>query len=150
MTTERDYVLGTHDEELTRLGLQHRVWRPVVLDCWQRAGITIGKRVLDVGAGPGYAAVDLAEIVAPTGEVTALERSHNFVSAMKETCRARSLTNVNILELDLMTDDLPKGNYDFSSCRWCSGSGDTRHCDVASRTNSQRSAWAPGSPLRAT
>ncbi len=27
-TTDRDYVLGTHDEELERLGLQHRVWRP--------------------------------------------------------------------------------------------------------------------------
>ena len=76
---ERDYVLGTHDEELARLGLQHRVWRPVVLDCWQKAGITVGKRVLDVGAGPGYATVDLAEIVGPTGEVVALERSANFV-----------------------------------------------------------------------
>ena len=80
---DRDYVLGTHNEELARLGLQHRVWRPVVLDCWQRAGITVGKRVLDVGAGPGYAAVDLAEIVGPTGEVVALERSENFIRAMR-------------------------------------------------------------------
>ena len=30
---ERDYVLGTHDQELERLGVQHRAWRPVVLDC---------------------------------------------------------------------------------------------------------------------
>src|SRR5205085_5527349 len=67
--SEKDYVLGTHDEELIRLGLQHRVWRPIVLDCWQRAGITIGKRVLDLGAGPGYAALDLAEIVGFSGEV---------------------------------------------------------------------------------
>ena len=37
MTMERDYVLGTHDEELARLGLQHRVWRRVVLDCWEKA-----------------------------------------------------------------------------------------------------------------
>src|SRR5438094_1173159 len=29
--SEKDYILGTHDEELLRLGLQHRVWRPVVL-----------------------------------------------------------------------------------------------------------------------
>jgi hypothetical protein len=50
MNKERDYVLGTHDEELARLGLQHRVWRPVVLDCWRKAGITVGSRVLDVGA----------------------------------------------------------------------------------------------------
>ncbi len=103
MNKERDYVLGTHDEELARLGLQHRVWRPVVLDCWKKAGITVGGRVLDVGAGPGYATVDLAEIVGPAGEVVALERS---------------TTNVRIHELDLMTDDLPKGDYDFSWCRW--------------------------------
>ena len=115
---ERDYVLGTHEEELARLGLQHRVWRPSVLACWQRAGITVGKRVLDVGAGPGYATVDLAEIVGPTGEVVALERSANFVSAMKEACRVRGLTNVKMQELDLMTDDLPHGDYDFSWCRW--------------------------------
>ena len=118
MEADRDYVLGTHEEELARLGLQHRVWRPVALDCWQRAGITVGKRVLDVGAGPGYAAIDLAEIVGPTGEVIALERSQNFIRAMETSCRARSLANVRNHELDLMKDELPKGNYDFAWCRW--------------------------------
>jgi SAM-dependent methyltransferase len=118
MKVAGDYVLGTHEQELERLGLQHRVWRPVVLNCWQRAGITAGKRVLDLGAGPGYATVDLAEIVGPTGEVTALERSPNFVQAIKEAVGERGLTNVKIHELDLMTDELPAGDYDFSWCRW--------------------------------
>src|SRR5437660_12837206 len=126
MATERDYVLGTHDEEIARLGLQHRVWRPVALESWQKAGITVGSRVLDVGAGPGYATVDLAEIVGPTGEVVALERSSKFVRAMEEACRARSLTNVKIHELDLMTDDLPKGDYDFYWCRWVVSFGNDR------------------------
>jgi SAM-dependent methyltransferase len=118
MAADRDYILGTHEEELARLGLQHRVWRPVALDCWQRAGITVGKRVLDVGAGPGYAAADLAEIVGPTGEVVALERSRKFIRAMEATCRARMLANVKIHELDLMQDELPKGDYHFLWCRW--------------------------------
>jgi SAM-dependent methyltransferase len=118
MATDRDYVLGTHNEELARLGLQHRVWRPVVLDCWQRAGITVGKRILDVGAGPGYATIDLAEIVGPTGEIVALERSENFIRATEQACRARSVANVKIHKLDLMTGELPRGNYDFSWCRW--------------------------------
>src|SRR5438105_10306246 len=99
---DRDYVLGTHNEELARLGLQHRVWRPVVLDCWQRAGITVGKRVLDLGAGPGYATVDLAEIVGTTGEIVALDGSRNFGRAVKANCRVRSLTNVKVHEVDLM------------------------------------------------
>jgi hypothetical protein len=63
---EADYVLGTHDDEVARLGLQHRVWRSVVTECWHRVGITHGWRVIDVGAGPGYATADLAEIVGPT------------------------------------------------------------------------------------
>src|SRR6266567_2750094 len=106
--TEGDYVLGTHDEEILRLGLQHRVWRPVVLKCWQEAGVTTGRRVLDVGAGPGYATVDLAEIVGPTGEVVALERSNKFVSAMKEACRVRSLSKFKIHDLDLLTYPSPR------------------------------------------
>jgi len=118
VTNERDYVLGTHDEELERLGLQHRAWRSVVLDCWRRAGITVCSRVLDVGAGPGYATVDLAEIVGATGEVVALERSHKFVAAIEKACGARSFTNIKINELDLMTDELPQGQFDFSWCRW--------------------------------
>jgi SAM-dependent methyltransferase len=118
MPADRDYILGTHEEEISRLGLQHDVWRPAVLDCWRRAGITAGKRVLDIGAGPGYAAVDLAEIVGQRGEVVALERSSNFVNAFREMVRARSLANVQIHEIDLMTDDLPAGDYDFAWCRW--------------------------------
>jgi SAM-dependent methyltransferase len=118
MAGERDYVLGTHEQELTRLGLQHRVWRQVALDCWQRAGITVGKHVLDVGAGPGYATIDLAEIVGPAGEVVALERSRNFINAFREMIRARSLANVRIHEVDLMINDLPACDYDFSWCRW--------------------------------
>jgi SAM-dependent methyltransferase len=118
MAKDRDYVLGTHEEELARLGLQHRVWRRVALECWQRAGITIGSRVLDLGAGPGYAATDLAEIVGSSGKVVALERSGNFVRALEERRRSAGLTNLEIHELDLMSDELPPGPYDFSWCRW--------------------------------
>lgn len=113
-----DYVLGTHDEELQRLGVQHRAWRPVVLDCWKNAGVTAGNRVLDVGAGPGHATVDLAEIVGLNGRVVAVERSSNFVNAIQKAIQAQSLSNVEVHELDLMKDDLPAGPFDFTWCRW--------------------------------
>ena len=115
---ERDYVLGTHEDELERLGVQHRAWRDVVLDCWHNAGITAGSKVLDVGAGPGYATVDLAEIVGGAGKVVAVERSTNFVNALNHTIQTRNLSNVQVHELDLMNDDLPDGPFDFSWCRW--------------------------------
>lgn len=118
MTADRDYFLGTHDEELARLGLQHHVWRPTVLECWRRAGITAGSRVLDVGAGPGYAAADLAGIVGPGGAVTAAERSARFIDAGRRMCKAQGLSNVAFHEVDLMTDPLPGGGYDAAWCRW--------------------------------
>src|SRR4051812_6408291 len=115
---DRDYLLGTHDDEVARLGLQHRVWRPAVLDCWYRAGITVGSHVLDVGAGPGYATVDLAEIVGPGGEVVAVERSARFVGVAAAACERHGLRHARVHELDLMTDPLPARDLDAAWCRW--------------------------------
>ena len=115
---ERTYFLGTHDEELERLGLQHRVWRQTVLECWRRAGIGPGSKVIDVGAGPGFAAADLADIVGPAGRVVAVERSARFVEAGRAMLADRGLANVEFHELDLMTDPLPAGGMDASWCRW--------------------------------
>jgi SAM-dependent methyltransferase len=113
-----DYVLGTGDVELERLGLQHRVWRPYVLEAWRRAGITVGSRVLDVGAGPGYATVDLAEIVGAGGEVVAVERSERFARHARDLCASRGLRHVRVLQQDLMTEPLPRLGFDFAWCRW--------------------------------
>lgn len=115
---DADYVLGTHDEEVARLGLQHRVWRPLATDCWRRAGITTGSRIVDIGAGPGYATIDLAEIVGPTGEVLAIERSARFLEVAKQACAARSLSQVRFQSADLMEETLDAREFDFTWCRW--------------------------------
>ena len=121
MTTsgpERDYVLGTHDEEIERLGLQHRVWRPRVLDAWRRAGFGPGQTILDVGAGPGYATLDLAEIVGPSGRVVALERSRRFLDALELARRRRGFDQIEAREMDLDEGDLPALQADGAWCRW--------------------------------
>jgi SAM-dependent methyltransferase len=114
---ERDYVLGTHDEEIARLGLQHEMWRPRMLAAWDRAGFAPGMRIVDVGAGPGYAAVDLAARVGPRGEVVAVERSERFAAHGTAQCRARGLTQVRYVEGDVM-QPLPARDMDASWCRW--------------------------------
>ncbi len=118
MSHEKDYVLGTHDEELSRLGLQHCVWRPRALDAWRRAGFTTGQTILDVGCGPGYASVDLAEIVGPTGRVVAVDRSRRFLNALESLRGQRSLNNIDALELDLDAVDLPPVHADGVWSRW--------------------------------
>jgi protein-L-isoaspartate O-methyltransferase len=117
-TLEGDYILGTNDEKIRRLGLQHHVWRPFVLATCRKVGIRRGSRVLDLGAGPEYATIDFAEIVGPHGQIIALERSRNFVDALNQSILDRGLTNVEVHQLDLMTDELPEGHYDFAWCRW--------------------------------
>ncbi len=112
---EKDYVLGTHDEEIARLGLQHRVWRPIVLDCWRNAGIASGSKVVDVGAGPGYATLDLAEIVGPTGKVVAVERSRRFTDAARRSC---NLPQVKFQEADIMDAAIDATDFDAAWCRW--------------------------------
>src|SRR5262247_3920166 len=52
-TEEREYVLGTDDGELQRLGFQLRVWSAPAFALWERAGVHVGASVLDVGCGPG-------------------------------------------------------------------------------------------------
>jgi ubiquinone/menaquinone biosynthesis C-methylase UbiE len=115
---ERDYVLGTQDEEIERLGLQHRVWRPEMLAGFRRAGIGEGQTVLDVGAGPGFAAVDLAELVGPTGRILALERSRRFLESLAGRAARLGLANVEAVEVDVATQTFGDEAADASWCRW--------------------------------
>jgi ubiquinone/menaquinone biosynthesis C-methylase UbiE len=101
---ERDYVLGTHAAEVERLGVQHRLWRARMLDAWRAARIGPGQTVIDVGAGPGYAALDLAEIVGAAGRVVALERSRRFLDVIAERARVRGLAQLTPVEADVVTD----------------------------------------------
>jgi SAM-dependent methyltransferase len=118
MAPTKDYVLGTHDEEIERLGLQHRVWQERVRDAWQSAGIGPGQTVLDVGCGPGYASVDLAELVGPTGRVVAVDKSERFLEAVSARCRDAGIGNITTQLADLDSDEFPDIVADVAWCRW--------------------------------
>jgi SAM-dependent methyltransferase len=118
MSDERDYVLGTHIEEIERLGLQHRVWRPRVLDAWQRAGFTTGQTIVDAGCGPGYATLDLAEIVGANGRVVSVDRSRRFIDTLEANAAQRSLNNIDVHEADLDNDNLSAVAADGAWIRW--------------------------------
>jgi SAM-dependent methyltransferase len=115
--SDGDYVLGTDDGEIERLGLQHRVWRPRMLDAWRRAAVTAGQTFLDVGAGPGFAAADAAEIVGPDGRVIALERSPRFLEALRARAATLGLSNIETREQDVC-EGFGAAFADRSWCRW--------------------------------
>ena len=118
MPEEQAHVLGTHDEEIHRLGLQHRVWRPRALDAWRRAGISTGQTVLDIGCGPGYASLDLAEIVGPSGKVLAMDKSRRFLDALASFQRERGISNIQSHGIDLNDAELPVVKADAAWTRW--------------------------------
>jgi SAM-dependent methyltransferase len=115
---EREYVLGTHEEEIERLGLQHRVWRQHVRDAWRRAGIERGHCVIDVGCGPGDATLELAEVVGAEGRVVAIDRSRRFLDRLEARAGAMDLRQIEAHERDFATDDLPRLLVDTAWCRW--------------------------------
>ena len=118
MSAEIEYVLGNQDEEIERLGLQHRVWQPLMLDGWIRAGLGLGSRFADFGAGPGYATIDAAAMVGPRGEVTAIERSRHFLNFAKNQAGRQRFSWVRFIQADLDADDLQLEGIDLAWCRW--------------------------------
>jgi hypothetical protein len=57
MSEQNTYILGTDQEELTRLKIQHMVWLSEAKRGWDLAGFKIGQTILDLGCGPGYCTI---------------------------------------------------------------------------------------------
>lgn len=115
---EREYVLGTNDEELVRLGFQHRVWGEYAYAIWERAGFAPGQTILDVGCGPGFAALDLARLVGSTGRVIAVDESARFLEHLNGQLRAQGVGNVETVLADVQSLGLPAESVDGAYARW--------------------------------
>ncbi|MDP3275877.1 MAG: methyltransferase domain-containing protein [Deltaproteobacteria bacterium] len=101
MTDKASYVLGTGHDEWMRLRLQHRLWSNAAHDAWLRAGLAAGEHVLDLGSGPGWASLELAEWVTETGRVTALDASESFVSFLADEAQRRGILHVEARVCDV-------------------------------------------------
>lgn len=120
-TPQKEYVLGTGNDELERLGIQHRIWADAAVASWKRAGIGPGSKVLDVGAGPGYASLDLAQLVTHEGQVLAVDESPAFVDFVNTRAKRYEVPQLSAVVGDVqnLVAALPKGEfYDAIYCRW--------------------------------
>jgi len=114
----RDYILGTHDAELRRLGSQHGHWREQALAAWQHAGVRRGSTVLDAGCGPGFGALDLANLVSPTGRVIAVDESPRYIDHLRSQAAAAGITHIETHVGDVQRMDLPEACADAAYLRW--------------------------------
>ncbi len=124
MTTQkvREYVLGTGEDELYRLGLQHRLWAGEAFEIWREAGFPPGGSILDVGCGPGFATFDLASVVGPGGRVVGVDESERFVNWLRAEAPRRGLPGVEAHGGDVQrlgdVRGVAPGSFDGAWARW--------------------------------
>lgn len=118
MREENEYLLGTDDDELRRLGFQHQVWAREAAESWERGGFGPGSHLLDVGCGPGYATLDLARLAGQTGRVVGVDVSPRFVEHLQARAAALGHTNVGAELQDVEALDLPPESFDGAYARW--------------------------------
>jgi len=113
------YPFGYGDEELRRLGEQHRVWEEENQRLLSRAGFGEGNTLVDLGCGPGFTTLDLARSVGPTGRVIAVDRDgERSIPRLREAAEAAGLGNVEARVADLEHFDLPPKSVDGVYGRW--------------------------------
>jgi ubiquinone/menaquinone biosynthesis C-methylase UbiE len=102
-------------EKPYRKDLSHTTWDEVYARQERRAAlveewlndlqITSGARVLDVGAGPGYVSLVLADRVGPQGLVYAVDRSADALAYLKRLQHDRGITHIERIATDITTLD---------------------------------------------
>lgn len=119
-TNETDeYRFGYTDEEIERLRYQHQVWAKENQLFISRAGFSPGETLVDLGCGPGYTTLDLAQIVGPAGKVIAVDRDgEHSLPLLKAQAEAAGLFNIETRAVNLETFDLQEESVDGVYGRW--------------------------------
>ena len=119
---ERDYLLGTNDEELHRLQAQHNAWQVETTDLWDRAAFRAGQTILDLGCGPGSTSLELGERVGTGGRVLAVDGSKKFADFLRHRAASASMTQIEVVVADVRNLDLPVASIDAAFSRGYSAS----------------------------
>jgi len=91
--TDTKYILGTEDDELTRLERQHEVWKKETQTLYSAAEFSEGQTLLDLECGPGFTTLDLQKRVGETGQVIAVD-TVAVVSTLAVFCPNFSINRV--------------------------------------------------------
>ena len=100
------YPFQSSDAERERLIAQSGLVAPLTRRLFERAGITAGMRVLDVGSGSGDVALLAAQLVGPTGNVTGIDRDPAQVEYAEQRAKKQGLTNIHFVVGDFREIEL--------------------------------------------
>ena len=118
MAEEQDYLLGMAPAEVRRLEQQHATWRGPTRKVWELAGFARGQTLADLGCGPGFTAVELADLVGPEGRVIAVDSSAAATEHLRVHVREAGVGHVQAIDADVMEVDLSPYAVDGVFARW--------------------------------
>jgi SAM-dependent methyltransferase len=114
---DHHYLIRGGLEGRERLRVLGRVMRPTTLPLLERAGVTAGMRVLDVGCGGGDVTVDLASLVGLTGTAIGIDVDATKIELARADADQAGVTNVEFRVGDL-TAGLGDQEYDVTYARF--------------------------------
>jgi len=117
-SSDGSYILGTSDRELERLGFQHRVWIEQTTRLWEQAGFSSEKHIIDLGCGPGFASLDLAQRVGGAGKILAVDHSEKYLSFLHAQIRQQGLKHVVANRMDVEHELETSEHWDGVFARW--------------------------------
>jgi ubiquinone/menaquinone biosynthesis C-methylase UbiE len=104
-------------QEAYRKDLSHLTWdevyarqvqrTPLVSDWMKALRLKTGARVLDVGPGPGFVSILLADRVGPTGLIYAVDLSAEALAYLERLKKERGVSNIKAFVADAATLKLP-------------------------------------------
>ena len=92
--------------------------RPLGVIAMERAAITAGERVLDVGCGCGDATLEIAQRVGSTGIVTGIDISTVMLERAHQAAQQAGVTNARFENADAQTHAFPAGRFDLLYSRF--------------------------------
>lgn len=100
------YPFQSSQDERLRLIAQGELVAPLTQRLFERAGITSGMRVLDIGSGSGDVAFLAARFVGLQGSVIGADRDPAQVAFAEQRAKANGLSNVRFLAADFRQIEL--------------------------------------------
>jgi SAM-dependent methyltransferase len=95
--TKEYYPFQSSDDERQRLIAQSELVAPLTQRLFEKAGITSGMRVLDIGSGSGDVTFLAARFVGPRGSAIGVDRDSDQVAFAEQRAKAEGFTNVRFM-----------------------------------------------------
>lgn len=101
--SDATYTLGRTSHETTRLIEQSRIYGESTRFLLERAGISAGMRVLEIGSGAGDVALMLAELVGKSGQVVGVDVNPAILETARHRAATAGIDNINFIAGDART-----------------------------------------------